>query len=145
MTRARRGLALLLIVCALGVVDALLAMLWLHSRAEAREAVESLAVSRAEWAAAAALTEAVGWLVAREALAADTMLEFPSLSPGVRQSAALRRYDAELVEVRAEGRVESGGSAFARRARCVWLAPGSADSSGIRRLAPLSGTWSRAC
>jgi hypothetical protein len=134
VTRSRRGLALLLVVCALGVVDALLAMLWLHSRAEAREAVESLAASRAEWAAAATLTEAVGWLVAREALAADTTLRPPSLSWG-----------ADLVEVRAEARVESGGIAVARRARCVWLEPGSADSAGVRRLAPLAGTRSLAC
>ena len=145
MTRARGGLALLLVVCALGVVDALLAMLWLHSRAESREAVESLAASRAEWAAAAALSEAVGWLVAREALAADTTLRPPSLSSGVNRSAALRRWGADLVEVRAEARVESGGIAVARRARCVWLEPGSADSAGVRRLAPLAGTRSPAC
>jgi type II secretory pathway component PulK len=145
MTRGRRGLALLLVVFALGVVDALLAMLWLYSRAEAREAVESLAVSRAEWAAAATLTEAVGWLVARDTLAADTTLRFLSHSSGVSRSATLRRHAAELVEVRAEGRAESGGSGFARRARCVWLGPGRADSVGIRRLAPLVGTSSGAC
>jgi type II secretory pathway component PulK len=145
VTRARRGLALLLVVFALGVVDALLAMLWLYSRAEAREAVESLAVSRAEWAAAATLTEAVGWLGARDTLVADTTLRFPASSPGVSRSAALKRHAAELVEVRAEGRAESGGSGFARRARCVWLGPGGPDSAGIRRLAPLSGTASGAC
>jgi hypothetical protein len=145
VTRARGGLALLLVVCALGVVDALLAMLWLHSRAESREAVESLAASRAEWAAASAVTEAVGWLVARESLAADTTLGWPALTTGVSRSAALRRLGTGLVEVRAEARVEFGGGAFARRARCVWLAPGSADSAGIRRLAPLAGTWSPAC
>lgn len=145
MTRARRGLALLLVVFALGVVDALLAMLWLHSRAEAREAMESLAVSRAEWAAAATLTEAVGWLGAREVLAADTTLRFPSASPGVTRSAALRRHAAELVELRAEGRVDAGGSGVARRARCVWLGPGRPDSAGIRRLSPLQGTASRGC
>lgn len=145
MTRSRRGLALLLVVFALGVVDALLAMLWLYSRAEAREAAESLAVSRAEWAAAATLTEAVGWLAARDVLAGDTTLRFPSGSPGVVRSAALRRHAAELVEVRAEGRAESGGSGFARRARCAWLGPGSPDSAGIRRLAPLAATSPQAC
>jgi type II secretory pathway component PulK len=145
VTRSRRGLALLLVLFALGVVDALLSMLWLYSRAEAREAVESLAMSRAEWAAAATLAEAVGWLVARDVLAADTTLQFPSSSPGVNRSAALRRHAAELVEVRAEGRAESGGNGFARRARCAWLAPGSPDSVGIRRLAPLAGTSPRPC
>jgi type II secretory pathway component PulK len=145
VTRSRRGLALLLVVFALGVVDALLAMLWLYSRAEAREAAESLAVSRAEWAAVAALTEAVGWLAAREVLGADTTLRFPSGSPGVGRSAALRRHAAELVEVRAEGRAESGGSSVARRARCVWLGPGSPDSAGIRRLTPLATTAPHAC
>lgn len=145
MTRSRRGLALLLVVFALGVVDALLAMLWLYSRAEAREAVESLAVSRAEWAAAATLAEAVGWLAARDGLAADTALRFPSSSPGVNRTAALRRHSAELVEVRAEGRAGSGGSGLARRARCTWLAPGTPDSVGIRRLAPLPGTSPQPC
>jgi len=145
VTRSRRGLALLLVVFALGVVDALLAMLWLYSRAEAREAVESLAVSRAEWAAAATLTEAIGWLAARDAIAADTTLRFPSHSPGLVRSAALRWHAAGLVEVRAEGGAESGGSALARRARCAWLGPGRPDSAGIRRLVPLAGTSSRSC
>ena len=145
MTRSRRGLALLLVVFALGVVDALRSMLWLYSRAEAREAVESLAVSRAEWAAAATLAEAVGWLAARDGLGADTTLRFPSSSPDVHRSAALRRHAAGLVEVRAEGRAESGGGALARRARCTWLAPGRPDSVGIRRLAALAGTSPQPC
>jgi hypothetical protein len=146
MIRGRRGLALLLVVCALGVVDALLAMLWLYSRAEAREAAESLAVSRAEWAAVATLSEAVGWLVAREALAADTALHFPALAPGVRRSATLRRHGVDLVEVRAEGVASSGGAGgLARRARCAWLGPGSPDSAGVTRLEPLIGTTARAC
>lgn len=143
--RSRRGLALLLVVCALGVVDALLAMLWLYSRAEAREAVESLAVSQAEWAAAATLTEAVGWLAARDVLTADTTLRFPAGASGVSRWAALRRHADDLVEVRAEARVVSGGGELARRARCAWLGPGRPDSMGLRRLEALVSTWRSAC
>ena len=145
MTRSRRALALLLVVVALGMVDALLAMLWLWSRAEAREAVESLAASRAEWAATAALTDAVAWLATRDSLAADTLLRFPSAEPGVAREARLRRHATDVLEVRAEGRVAPSGMVVAQRSRCLWMAAGEADSVGIRRYRVLSGTPSHAC
>jgi hypothetical protein len=143
--RSRRALALLLVVVALGVVDALLAMLWLWSRAEAREAVESLAVSRAEWAAAAALTDAVRWLATRDSLGADTVLRFVPAVPGVVQEARLRRHAADLIEVRAEGRADPGGTVVAQRVRCLWMVPGAPDSAGNRRLDVLVGTTSPGC
>ncbi|HEX5818631.1 MAG TPA: hypothetical protein VFY20_07125 [Gemmatimonadales bacterium] len=145
MRRSRRALALLLVVVALGVVDALLAMLWLWSRAEAREAVESLAVSRAEWAAAAALTDAVRWLAARDSLGADTVLRFVPAAPGVVQEARLRRHAADLIEVRAEGRADPAGTVVAQRVRCLWMAPGTPDSAGNRRFDVLVGTTSPGC
>lgn len=145
MSRSRRGFALLLVVVALGVLDALLALLWLWSRAEAREATESLAVSRAEWAAASALTDAVAWLTTRDTLGADTVLRFGSLSAGVVQEARLRRHAADLVEVQAEGRSSPLGVTTAQRARCVWMALGAPDSAGTRRFEVLAGTHSHGC
>ena len=145
MTRSRRALALLLVIFALGLIDALLAMLWLWSRAEAREAVESLAVSRAEWAAAGALTDAMQWLAARDSLAADTMLRLAPESPGVVREVRLQRHAADLIEVRAEGRTEQAGVVMAKRARCLWMVLGSPDSAGHRSFLPLGGTGSEPC
>ena len=145
MTRSRRALALLLVVVALGVVDAVLAMLWLWSRAEAREAVESLAVSRAEWAAAAALTDAMRWLAVRDSLGADTLLRFMPSGPGAVRDASVWRHAPDVVEVRAEGRAERAGAVMARRARCVWMVLGSPDSAGRRGFIPLAGTVFPSC
>lgn len=145
MMRSRRALALLLVVVALGVVDALLAMLWLWSRAEAREAMESLAASRAEWAASAALTDAVAWMAARDSLAADTVLAFAPGEPDAAWEARLRPHAPGLVEVRAEGRVGPAGAAVAQRSRCLWMALGDPDSVGIRRFNVLVGTTSLGC
>jgi hypothetical protein len=136
---------LLLVVVALGVVDALLAMLWLWSRAEAREAVESLAVSRAEWAATAALTDAVAWLAARDSLDADTVLRFVPALPGIEREARLHRHAAGLVEVRAEGRADHAGVTAGRRVRCLWMTPGAPDSAGVRRFVVLDGTAAPDC
>jgi hypothetical protein len=133
------------VIFALGVIDALLAMLWLWSRAEAHEAAESLAVSRAEWAAAAALTDAMRWLAARDSLAADTVLRLAPTSPGVVREAHLQRHAADVVEVRAEGRAERAGVVMAQRARCLWMVLGSPDSAGQRRFFPLDGTGSASC
>ena len=143
--RSPRALALLLVIVALGVVDALLAMLWLWSRAEAREAVESLAVSRAEWAATAALTDAMRWLASRDSLGADTVLRFAPAAPGVVRETRLRRHAADVVELAAEGRAEQGGIVLAQRVRCVWMVLGSPDSAGRRGFRPLGGAGSSSC
>jgi len=141
MSRPRRGIALLLVVMALGAVDAVLVLLWLWSRAEAQDAVESLAVSRAEWAAAASMTEAAWWASRQAAVPTDTVFDVVEGAVDVARRASLRRVTDDLLELRAEGRVPATGPVLVHRVRCLWLVAGAPDSVGQRHFhaSPLTG------
>jgi hypothetical protein len=123
MLSGRRGVALLAAVLALALVDALLAALWLWSRAEAREAAESLAASRAEWAAAAAESRALAWLAGQAVpLAADTALAPVVVAPGDTGFARLVAHGPGLVAIAVEARVPASPGVAARVVRCRWAA-----------------------
>jgi hypothetical protein len=135
MLSGRRGAALLAAVLALALVDALLAALWLWSRAEAREAAESLASSRAAWAAAAAESVALAWLAAQPVpLAADTALAPVVVAPGDSGFARLVTHGPGLVAIAVEGRSPGSPGVAARVIRCRW-----ATSTGAGRYALLGG------
>lgn len=121
MLSGRRGVALLAAVLALALMDALLAALWLWSRAEAREAAESLASSRAAWAAAAAESEALAWLAMQPApLAADTALAPVAAAPADSGFVRFVWHGPELVAVVVEGRSPGSPGVVARVVRCRW-------------------------
>jgi len=136
----RRGIALLLVVMALAAVDAMLVLLWLWSRAEARDAIESLAVSRAEWAATASMTEALWWVSRHPGGPTDTVFTAVEGVMDVAREASLRRFSDRVLELRAEGRVPATGAVLVRRVRCLWLVAGAPDTAGQRafRAAPAS-------
>lgn len=144
MARRTRGLALLAVIVALGVLQALLAMLWLWSRAESRDAAESQAAARAEWAAAGAVSDALAWVAAQDSLPSDTVLALASAA-GVASQATLRRLAPELVELRTETRLGAPGVPLVRRVHCQWLVPSAADSIGTRPLAPLLAEGATVC
>ncbi|HEX5633457.1 MAG TPA: hypothetical protein VFX50_09520 [Gemmatimonadales bacterium] len=134
LRRGERGLALLAAVLALAFVDALLCALWLWSRAEAREASESLAASRAAWLAAAAESAALAWLAAREApLAADTALA-PFAGGGADVGTArIAVHGAGLAELVVRGTATGSPGVRAERVRCRWLVRQAPDSAGVSR------------
>lgn len=135
-----RGVALLLVLAALLVVDALLAAALLWSRAESREAAEALAASRAEWGAASGLALAAGWLAARTGpLAADTALAPAAMAGSGRVEVAVERHGPDLVRVRSAAAAGPAEAPLAGRARCRWYRLGAPDSSGTRRYAPWGG------
>jgi hypothetical protein len=61
------------------------------------------------------------------------------------RSARLRRLAADLVEVRAAGRVPATGAPLVMRVRCLWLAPGAPDSAGVARFRPVPTSMPTAC
>jgi hypothetical protein len=143
LVHSRRGIAMLLALFVLLLLEVLVAGLFWTLRVEARAGLESLAGARAAAATEAALASARDWLEQAAPESLDVVLG--RMPPPVRLPgravgyAELARIDTTLVEVLAQG-FAGGEGVAARRQRCgLFQMLRETDSTGVLRvrLAPV--------